>query len=84
MAPGSWLLRSHVSSARRELNFSELNNIPSFRASQLPQQVAQQIRSGAMPPADYLLLHPEARLSDAEKQQLIQGLQQSLAASLAK
>ena len=40
--------------------------------------------SGAMPPGDYLLLHPEARLSDAEKQQLIQGLQQSLTTSLAK
>ena len=40
--------------------------------------MAQQIRSGTMPPADYLLLHPEARLTDAEKEQLIQGLQKSL------
>lgn len=84
VAPGSWLLRNHVSEARSQLNFSELNNIPSFRAADLPQEVAQQIRSGAMPPKDYLLMHPEARLSDAEKQQLIQGLQQSLSASLAK
>ncbi len=58
--------------------------MPAFRASRLPEDVAQQIRSGAMPPKDYLLLHLEACLSDAEKQQLIQGLQQSLANSLAK
>jgi Haem-binding domain len=50
----------------------------------LPNDVAQQIRNGSMPPADYLILHPEARLSTAEKQQLTQGLQQSLASSLPK
>lgn len=36
------------------------------------------IRNGSMPPADYLLLHPDARLSDTEKQELIQGLQTTL------
>ncbi|HXV97521.1 MAG TPA: heme-binding domain-containing protein [Anaerolineae bacterium] len=29
---------------------------------------------GEMPPAQFLLTHPEARLTDAEKQQLIRGL----------
>jgi cytochrome c551/c552 len=82
VAPSSWLTRNHVAGGREELNFSELNNIRSFRLARLPNDVAQQIRNGSMPPADYLLLHPDARLSDAEKQQLIQGLQASLAASL--
>jgi hypothetical protein len=31
-----------------------------------------------MPPWDYLLLHPAARLGDAEKAQLISGLQATL------
>ena len=31
-----------------------------------------------MPPLDYLLLHPEARLSNEEKAQLISGLQATL------
>lgn len=84
VAPGSWLLRSHVSEGREQFNLSELNNIPAFRAAELPREAAQQIRSGAMPPSDYLILHPEARLSDAEKQQLMQGMQQSLANSLPK
>jgi hypothetical protein len=84
IAPGSWLLRSHVSSAREEFNLSALNTLPSFRASQLPDQVAQEIRSGAMPPKDYLILHPDAQLSEQEKARLIQGMQQSLSASLAK
>jgi Haem-binding domain len=84
VAPGSWLLRNHVSEGRAQLNLSELNNVQPFRAARLPEDAAQQIRNGAMPPADYLILHSEARLSDAEKQQLMQGMQQSLANSLTK
>ena len=84
VAPGSWLLRSHVSGARGEFNLSALNNVPAFRATRLPEDVVQAIRSGTMPPADYLLIHPDARLSAAEKQQLMQGMQQSLANSLPK
>jgi hypothetical protein len=82
VAPGSWLMRSHVGEGREQFNLSELNNILAFRASRLPEEAAQQIRNGAMPPKDYLILHPEARLTQAEKQQLMQGLQQSLANSL--
>jgi hypothetical protein len=35
---------------------------------------AEQIQSGRMPPSYYTLLHPNAVLTDAERQQLIQGL----------
>ena len=78
VAPASWLLASHVNTARERLNLSELDTLPPFRKSQIPNSMAMRIRNGTMPPSDYLLLHPQARLSDAEKQQLIQGLQASL------
>ncbi len=81
VAPASWLTVMHVDAGRQRLNLSELNSIPAFRRADMAGEMAQQIRNGAMPPADYLLLHPEARLTDAEKQQLIQGLQKSLAGS---
>lgn len=82
VAPGSWLMASHVKSGRGELNFSELNNLPPFRRGDLPDEIARQIREDVMPPKDYLLIHPEAKLSDAEKVQLIEGLQKSLTQSL--
>ena len=84
VAPGSWLLSNHVSEGRAQLNFSALNDLPAFRAGRMPEEVAQQVRNGAMPPKDYLIMHPEARLSDVEKDQLVQGLRQSLSASLAR
>jgi hypothetical protein len=38
-------------------------------------EIEEQVVEGKMPPRSYLLMHPEARLSDAEKQQLLAGLQ---------
>jgi hypothetical protein len=78
-APGSWLLASHVSSGRAQFNLSDLNSLPAFRKSNLAEEASRQIQNGVMPPSDYLMMHPEARLTDAEKAQLIQGFQKSLA-----
>jgi hypothetical protein len=69
VAPLSWLLQHHVDEGRSLLNFSTWGT-----GHQQAERAARQVESGAMPPGDYLLLHPDARLSDAEKQQLINGL----------
>ncbi len=78
LAPGSWITAVHVTSARQQFNLSELGNMSSPRKTRLARDMADQIRNGVMPPADYLMLHPEARLSSAEKEQLILGLLSSL------
>jgi cytochrome c551/c552 len=41
-------------------------------------RITEQIRNGQMPPANYLLMHPNAKLTDAERQQLVQGLSATL------
>jgi hypothetical protein len=78
VAPGSWLTVAHVNSGRQQLNLSDMNAMPAFRKSRLAENMAEEIRRGNMPTKDYLLMHPAARLSDAQKEQLIQGLQKSL------
>lgn len=77
LAPASWLTAADVNSARARFNVSEPNSQGSFGGFGNVNDIRQRIVSGTMPPSDYLLLHPEARLTDAEKQQLIQGLQNS-------
>jgi len=77
-APGSWITVVHVNSARQQFNLSELNKMPASRKRRLVSDMVDQIRNSVMPPFDYQLLHPEARLTAAEKEQLIQGLQNSL------
>lgn len=43
----------------------------------IADRLAEQIQQNRMPPANYLLIHANAKLTDAEKQQLIQGLQKT-------
>jgi len=76
LAPVSWLLQRHVTEGRERLNFSTWGT-----GRQEVGHAARLIREGEMPSWDYLLLHPDARLSDTEKQQLIDGLTRTFAAS---
>jgi mono/diheme cytochrome c family protein len=69
VAPASWLTQRHVDEGRRILNFSVWNQ-PQRNAA----KAARTVESGQMPPKDYLLLHPEARLSSADRRALIAGL----------
>jgi len=73
VAPMSWLVQNHVDEGRRELNFSEWN-----RGNSEGGEAAEEVREGEMPPRSYLLLHPHARLTDAEREQLARGLDASL------
>lgn len=78
IAPASWLTSLHVHDGREGFNLSDLNKLPAFRRNQLAENMAMRIRLGTMPPKDYLFLHADARLSDAQKDQLIQGVRASL------
>lgn len=74
VAPLSWMAAQRVNRARARLNFSE-QGVGEISA----EEVIAAIESGSMPPAQYLLLHPEAQLSEPEKAQLIVGLRATLA-----
>ncbi len=72
VAPVSWLVTDDVEEGRRHLNFSRFDQ-PQRHAD----DAAEEVRSGDMPPSNYLLLHPDARLSDADRAALSQGLEAS-------
>ncbi len=69
VAPASWLTQRHVDEGREKLNVSTWGS-----GEQEADDAAEMTRSGEMPPWDYLLLHPEARLSVADRQALAEGL----------
>ena len=70
VAPISWLVQNDVNEGREHLNFSEWD-----RKQEHADEAAEEVRDGEMPLWVYLPAHPEARLTDAEKQQLISGLE---------
>jgi hypothetical protein len=75
IAPFSWLVQSDVDGGRARLNFSEFDGLPPAAA------VQGIVNEGEMPPFQYTLLHPGAKLTDAEKKTLIDGYAAGLAAS---
>jgi len=70
IAPASWLVYRDVTEGRMHINFSDWNRPDEQHVDEF-QEVFDK---NSMPPANYLLLHPEARLSTEEKQTLFDGL----------
>jgi hypothetical protein len=74
IAPFSWLVQADVDGGRAHLNFSEYDGQPSV------EEFQQAVENG-MPPFQYTLIHPHAKLSDAQKQTLTKGYADGKAAS---
>ncbi len=70
IAPISWVVQEHVDHGRQILNFSNISS----SSQRGIDRAARAVQNGNMPPGYYTMMHPGARLSDAEKQQLIDGL----------
>ncbi|MGA7828716.1 MAG: heme-binding domain-containing protein [Geobacteraceae bacterium] len=70
IAPVSWLLVSDVREGRAEVNFTTWNRYPAKKQSAKRKKVWEEVKDGEMPPLIYRLMHPKARLSDREKDQL--------------
>jgi mono/diheme cytochrome c family protein len=73
IAPVSWLVQHDVDEGREKLNFSEWQ-----RPQKESKEAAQSVREGEMPPWQYVLLHPEAKLSAEERSALIRGLEATI------
>ncbi len=67
VAPISWLLVRHVSEGRRELNMSEWAQYQPRRKERKLKEMCEQVQKGKMPMASYLILHPDAQLSEQER-----------------
>jgi mono/diheme cytochrome c family protein len=69
VAPASWLVQRDVDEGRSHFNVSEWG-----REENHGDEAAEMVRKTEMPPWFYLPAHPEARLSETEREELIAGL----------
>jgi len=67
VAPISWLLAYDVGEGREELNFSTWQQYDENRRQ---KKLKETVNEGEMPPRYYVLLHPDARLPDRDRQTL--------------
>ena len=73
MAPISWLIMHDIDEGREKMNVSMIG----IQKKNKLKDAADEVKEGEMPIPPYLIAHPEARLSDAEKKELASGLEKT-------
>jgi cytochrome c len=68
LAPGSWLMEHDVHEGREHLDLTQWQHYSLESQVDLLAKIASEARSGQMPVKQYLILHPQARLSPQEQQ----------------
>lgn len=66
-APASWLVEHDVVEAREHMNLSRWPEYDKDTRLDLLSKIAVEVRKGEMPVKQYLILHRDARFTDAER-----------------
>jgi hypothetical protein len=72
VAPMSWMIENDVERGRSHMNLSRWNGYSPEKQQEILSEMSSLVRNRAMPLPRYLLLHPDAKLSDAEVAYLYQ------------
>ena len=70
IAPISWQVADDVEEGRKNFNFSDWPTDPTRMAKRL-ENLSDEIDNHEMPLPKYLLMHPEARLTDAQRKTIM-------------
>lgn len=67
VAPLSWWIINHVNEGRRRVSFSDWGNYDADKQARELTAVCTRLERHNMPLLSYLLMHPDARLTDLER-----------------
>lgn len=71
VAPVSWLISRDTKLGRAELNFSIWESNDKMKKAKLLSDIVEEVSDGGMPMAIYPLMHPEAKLTKADRQMIV-------------
>ena len=80
VAPVSWLVVYDVNHGRKQLDLSTWDAYPAKKQAKRLADIAEQVREREMPLWYYLPLHPDARLTDAERARIADWAESASAA----
>lgn len=72
IAPFSWWVKHHIDEGSHHLNFSEWGTYSEKRKNHKLDECFEMVEEGEMPLESYTWMHKEAKLSDAQKQELVE------------
>ena len=70
--PIGWFLKKHIDEGRKHLNFSTFATYEPKRQAHKLFEVGEMIEQKEMPLDSYVVGHPEANLTDTERQEMVQ------------
>ena len=68
--PVSWKVHGDVARGRQFMDFSKWDEYTDLQKRGFRTSIAMAVEARAMPPRGYLMLHPEARLSESDRRAL--------------
>ncbi|MDF1698845.1 MAG: heme-binding domain-containing protein [Saprospiraceae bacterium] len=71
VAPVSWWIKGHINGGRKHLNFSIWNEYSDDKKNHKLEECVEVMENGWMPLGTYTWLHPDAKLSDQERKDMI-------------
>ncbi len=83
LQPVHWWMDDHIREGKKELNFDEYKNKSLRFQYHKMEEIAEQVKDGEMPLESYTWIHKDAKLTEAEKNELINwadGIRDSLKA----
>lgn len=72
IAPVSWWIKHHIDEGSHHLNFSIWGTYKEKRKNHKLDECVEMIEEGEMPMSSYTLMHGDAKLTDAQKLQLVE------------
>lgn len=81
MQPVAWWLSDHVNDGKRHLNFSEFTRRPLAVQNHKLEEIVEMVEEKHMPMKEYTYLdmHPEANLTDAQRELIINWAKEQMA-----
>jgi len=71
VAPVSWWVKGHIDNGRKHLNFSVWGDYSAKKVAHKLEECVEFVEETKMPLLSYIIAHPEARLSEEERADLV-------------
>jgi hypothetical protein len=72
IAPVSWWIKHHINEGSHHLNFSIWGTYKEKRRNHKLDECVEMVEEGEMPMSSYTIMHGDAKLTDAQKLQLVE------------
>jgi len=76
--PARLFMERHIRNGKKELNFSEFGNYSKRRQESKLESISKQVESGEMPLASYTWLHKNSKLTQQQKEMIINWVDTTL------